>query len=222
MTEKTLEERVSALEAVVYPPKEEPAVEEPVNSVPQSVRWPRVIQVGGVNVQAHAPIAPDWLPGHTAAIFGTGKGVLREPGRPFGARSPRGYPMINGRVHWNGETFEDEAALEVYRNALLARDKKLNETVEATMRTVYHGPVYVGDLNDDDKDYMTAWAAREGINLWLAVLNGTWRQIAVAVRDGDYGERMYSRGLKDISAYTGKCKDAVAAYLAGQIKVVRS
>jgi hypothetical protein len=87
----------------------------PVSTVDYSVVWnpPHIIMHKGVQIQARAPINPDWQPSSTDTIFGTPPSFVADPSNAKGTqacRSPAGFPLFWSSDGVNAYISQGEAA----------------------------------------------------------------------------------------------------------------
>lgn len=69
--------------------------------------WPLAKVFGRATFNMTAPTNPLWKPSLEAEVIGH-QAALADPGAPSGSRSPAGFPTVNGRVQWGGQTFDND------------------------------------------------------------------------------------------------------------------
>lgn len=145
--------------------------------------YPKIVQRGGVNINAEEPISEAWKPSMEAWVFGhfnnedgTPKTFVGEPSnapKGYPRRSPAGYPLFYAGVAWdagknewtgtpvgparvqfNGSTHDNDLAVEAYNAAVAARDASIAAWESEFKRTHYLGPIPAQQLTLNDQAWL--------------------------------------------------------------------
>lgn len=139
--------------------------------------WPQVIEVDGVHLLAAAPINPAFKFDPQTKAYDNAHSYLFDPSNggkcvpPQPTRSPAGYPLFYAigagnapvgpaRVLYNGQTFDDDAAVASYIAAVAAAHTADDASAAAAAAQVFAGPVPVATLTHADLQF-----------LWWATIN---------------------------------------------------
>lgn len=85
--------------------------------------FPKIVQFGRARFMLTAPINPKWRPSANAEVIGAAPAHLADPSG--GARSPAGFPLVDGRVLWGESTFANDAEVLDYITRVALRDANL-------------------------------------------------------------------------------------------------
>lgn len=213
---KKLIEKLKALLAKLFGKEEAPApapVPAPTPAPVPPEAPPRVVPPAGVVVRGGARFAPtatiadDWIPPFEAAVmYGTyiPNGPVCEEARiaiPPGARSPKGYPMINGRVSFNGGLWDNDAEVVGYIARTSDRDAALRKWQEEFSRVRYIGSsgldaATVHD-NRDETAYLYMKSQSFTGDLWRVVLSGSNADISRCINNGFYASGTVNNGVRE-------------------------
>lgn len=177
-------------------PEHPPVVPQPAPA-PGSIGkfTPGVVVRQGVRFAPAVPVAEDWIPSGEAAAF---YGVYLGPNGPAapedrianppGARSPKGYPMWDGKIMFNGYPFDNEAQIAKYVAAVKDRDDALKRWEEEFGRVRYVGSsgLEAGSLSQPERAFLSMKSASYFGDLWRVVLSGPNVDIARCINDGFY------------------------------------
>jgi hypothetical protein len=172
--------------------------------------FPRFKSFGGAHFMLEEPLNPDWRPGPTDHVFGSGSNYLADPsngtGGAFPRRSPAGYPLVYGiegdgtpsarlpaRVLYGGTTHDDDAAVKVWIERSAARDRNL-----ASYRVDdWNGAIPAHTLSDDDWCWVLSHRAD-----WRTIIGGTWDYIRRRQMEAQYNRMP----VFDPGSYTGSLR----------------
>lgn len=241
---KKLIEKLKALFAKLFGKEEAPApVPSPVpppGYVPPEAP-PRVVPPAGVVVRGvvvrgsarfapTAPIADDWLPPFESTVmYGTyiPNGPVCEEARiaiPPGARSPKGYPMVNGKVSFNGHLWANDGEVVTYVAQVAARDAALQKWQEDFARVRYIGTSGVDAStvheNLDETLYLRGESRSFYGDLYRVVLSGSNADISRCINNGEYGSGTRHDGVR--SELQLAVQEAFAAQSRGEKPIYRT
>jgi hypothetical protein len=115
--------------------------------------YPRVEVIQGAQFYLKAPVNPAWQPSQYARMFGQ-RMILQEPSSATGdqpLRSPAGYPLVYlipgkpARVLYGESTFDDDAQVERYRQAVAESAAGQNRRDEEQKYDFSPGPAPTGE-----------------------------------------------------------------------------
>jgi hypothetical protein len=156
--------------------------------------FPKIKSVNGAHFMLDEPLNPDWRPGPTDHVFGSGSNYLADPsngtGGAFPRRSPAGYPLVYGiegdgtpsarlpaRVLYGGTTHDDDAAVKVWIERSAARDRAL----AAYRVDDWNGTIPASSLTDED----WCWTLRRHAD-WRHIIGGQWDYIRRRQMEAQY------------------------------------
>jgi LPXTG-motif cell wall-anchored protein len=153
-----------------------------------------VVVRNGVRLAPDVPIAEDWIPPFEASVmFGVylpNGSACPESGiaSPAGARSPKGYPMWQGKVTFNGARFANDGEVAAYIAASADRDAALAEWQRKFSAVRYIGTSGVDAASTTQPERAYLWERHHGFNgdLWRLVLSGPNIEMSRAINDGCY------------------------------------
>jgi len=163
---------------VAPPPALTPVAPEPV------ALYPRIEKIRGLNIKLNAPVNPLWEPSMEGFVFGNLPGTFvgdpsnAPPGYPN--RTPAGFPIAYGGVHWDTVKGEwagtplpewgipfagvvlfpkgrtDEQTVRDHLTAVGVRDENSKENDRITASTRWLGPINAASLSQNDLAWLYA------------------------------------------------------------------
>lgn len=83
--------------------------------------FPKLKTINGATFDLLTPLNPKYIGSVTDQVLGSQGAHIHDPASPQGARSPAGWPTVNGKPQYAGNVFEDDAAVQAYLDASAAQ-----------------------------------------------------------------------------------------------------
>ena len=164
----------------------------PANSTTNRVG---IIYRWGTKIDADVDIAADWIPdfGLTlqyGAYLGASGPAAPESfiANPPGARSPRGYPMWDGKVKFDNREFDSDLQVSEYIHKEAARTAALQLWQMAFSRVFHVGKsgIHVQSTTPEERAYLQAKSVEFLGDLFRYVVSGTNDEINNAINEGSH------------------------------------